>query len=147
MQVDSNSTICVDGNNYQNEDCMPENIQQAFEDVLETALNAKRAFFQGSKARFVPKLNSRIVCETEEFGNAADLPTEQRRIYEEGLAAILPGYFSERVAEVETRLQQRNKLVVACISLVATTSYLWHHGCLTDSKFLFHFIRFLFGLT
>jgi hypothetical protein len=146
-QISSDSTIFVDGNIYENEECMPENTRQAFEHVVEAALKAKRALFQGSKARFVPKLNSRIVCDSEEFGNAADLPIKQRRLYEEGLAAILPTHFAERVAEGEARLQQRNKLFVACISLVGSTSYLWYHGCLANSKFLFHFVRFLCGVT
>lgn len=144
--MNSDSTICVDGNNYPNEECMPANIRQSFEHVVEGALKAKRALFQGSKARFVPKLNSRIVCETDEFGDAADLPIKQRRLYEEGLAALLPGYFAERIAQCEAQLQKRNKLVVASISLAVSTSYLWHHECL-NSKFLFHFVRFLFGLT
>ena len=147
MQTSPDATICVDGNNYQNEDGMPEHIRQAFERVVAGTLKAKRALFQGSKARFVPQLNSRIVCDSEEFGSAAELPSAQRRLYEEGLAAILPGYFAERVAQGEARLQRRNKLVVVCISLAGTISYLWYHGCLTDGKFLFHFIRFLFGLT
>jgi hypothetical protein len=125
---------------------MPENIRVAFEHVLAGALTEKHALFHGSKARVVPKLNCRIVCDSEEFGNPADLTTEQRRMYEEGLSKLLPGYFAERVTQVETHLQRRNKFVVACISLAATTSYLWYNGCLADSKFLFHFIRFICGL-
>ena len=73
------------------------------------------------------------------------MPSAQRRVYEDALTAILPGYIAERVAQGEARLQQRNKLLVACASLVATTSYLWFHECLT-AKFLGHFVRFLFGL-
>ena len=75
------------------------------------------------------------------------MPSAQRRLYEDALAAILPGYIAERVAQGEARLQQRNKLLVASASLVATTTYLWFHGCLTDARFLGHFVRFLFGLT
>ena len=30
MQTTFNATICVNGNNYQSEDSMPENIRQAF---------------------------------------------------------------------------------------------------------------------
>ena len=147
MQTTLNATICVSGNNYQNEDSMPENIRQAFERVVSGALKAKRSFFAGSSARFVPKLNSRIVCDSAEFSNVSEMPPAQRRLYEDALAAMLPGYFAQRVAQGEARLQQRNKLLVACASLVATTTYLWFHGCLTDPKFLGHFIRFLFGLT
>jgi hypothetical protein len=147
MQTTLNATICVSGNNYQNEDSMPENIRQAFERVISGALKAKRSLFAGSSARFVPTLNSRIVCDSGEFTNVSELPSAQRRLYEDALAAILPGYIAERVAQGEARLQQRNKLMVACASLIATTTYLWYHGCLTDSKFLTHFIRFLFGLT
>jgi hypothetical protein len=147
MQTTFNPTICVSGNNYQNEDSMPENIRQAFERVISGALKAKRSFFAGSSARFIPKLDSRIVCDSGEFSNVSELPSAQRRLYEDALAAILPGYIAERVAQGEARLQQRNRLLVACASLVATTSYLWYHHCLTDSKFLTHFIRFLFGLT
>jgi hypothetical protein len=147
MQTTFNATICVSGNNYQNEDSMPENIRQAFERVISGALKAKRSFFAGSSARFVPKLNSRIVCDTGEFSDVAEMPSAQRRLYEDALAAILPGYIAERVAQGEARLQQRNRLLVACASLVATTSYLWYHHCLTDPKFLTHFLRFLFGLT
>jgi hypothetical protein len=147
MQTTLNPTICVSGNNYQNEDSMPENIRQAFERVISGALKAKRSFFAGSSARFIPKLDSRIVCDTGEFSNVSEMPSAQRRLYEDALAAILPGYIAERVAQGEARLQQRNKLLVACASLVATTTYLWFHGCLTDPKFLTHFIRFLFGLT
>ena len=147
MQTTFNATICVSGNNYQNEDSMPENIRQAFERVISGALKAKRSFFAGSSARFIPKLDSRIVCDSGEFSNISDLPSAQRRLYEDALAALLPGYITERVAQGEARLQQRNKLLVACASLVATTSYLWYHHCLTDPKFLTHFIRFLFGLT
>ena len=147
MQTTLNATICVSGNNYQNEDSMPENIRQAFERVVSGALKAKRSLFAGSSARFVPKLNSRIVCDSAEFSNVSEMPSAQRRLYEDALAAMLPGYFAQRVAQGEARLQQRNKLLVACASLVATTTYLWFHGCLTDPKFLGHFIRFLFGLT
>lgn len=147
MQTSLNSTICVNGNNYQSEDSMPENIRQAFERVVSSALKAKRSFFAGSSARFVPKLNSRIVCNSEEFSNVAEMPSAQRRLYEDALAAILPGCIAERVAQGEARLQQRNKLLVASASFVATTAYLWFHGCLTDHKFLVHFVRFLFGLT
>jgi hypothetical protein len=147
MQTTFNPTICVSGNNYQNEDSMPENIRQAFERVISGALKAKRSFFAGSSARFIPKLDSRIVCDTGEFSNVSEMPSAQRRLYEDALAAILPGYIAERVAQGEARLQQRNKLLVACASLIATTTYLWFHGCLTDPKFLTHFMRFLFGLT
>lgn len=146
MQPSFNATICVDGNNYESEENMPENIRQAFDRVISGALKAKRSFFVGRTARFVPTLRSRIVCDSEEFSNIAELPLAQRRLYEEGLTAILPGYITERVAQSEARLQQRNKLLVACASVVATTSYLCYHDCLTG-RFLFHFLRFLFGLT
>jgi hypothetical protein len=147
MQTTFDATICVSGNNYQNEDSMPENIRQALERVISGALKAKRSLFAGSSARFVPTLNSRIVCDSAEFSSVSEMPSAQRRLYEEALAAMLPGYFAQRVAQGEARLQQRNKLLVACASLVATTTYLWFHGCLTDAKFLIHFLRFLFGLT
>jgi hypothetical protein len=147
MQTTFNATICVSGNNYQNEDSMPENIRQALERVISGALKAKRSLFAGSSARFVPTLNSRIVCDSAEFSSVSEMPSAQRRLYEEALAAMLPRYFAQRVAQGEARLQQRNKLLVACVSLVASTTYLWFHGCLTDPKFLTHFIRFLFGLT
>lgn len=146
MQTSLNATICVDGNNYESEESMPENIRLAFERVVSGALKARRSFFVGQTARFVPKLKSTIVCNSEEFSNVSELPSAQRRVYEEGLAAILPGYIAERVAQGEVRLQQRNKLLVTCASLVATTSYLWFHGCLTG-RFLFHFVRFLCGVT
>jgi hypothetical protein len=146
MQTSPDAAIYVDGNNYESEESMPENIRQAFERVVSGALKARRSFFVGRTARFVPKLGSRIVCNSEEFNNVAELPSAQRRMYEEALAAMLPGYISERVAQGEARLQQRNKLVVASASLVATTSYLWYHGCF-NLRFLFHFLRFLFGLT
>jgi hypothetical protein len=147
MQTTFNPTICVSGNNYQTEDTMPENIRQAFERVISGALKAKRSFFAGSSARFIPKLDSRIVCDSGEFSDVSEMPSAQRRLYEDALAAMLPGYFAQCVAQGEARLQQRNKLLVACASLVATTTYLWLHGCLTDPKFLTHFLRFLFGLT
>jgi hypothetical protein len=147
MQTTFNATICVSGNNYQNEDSMPENIRQALERVISGALKAKRSFFAGSSARFVPRLNSRIVCDSVEFSSVSEMPSAQRRLYEDALAAMLPGYFAQRIAQGEARLQQRNKLLVACTSLVATTTYLWFHSCLTDPKFLIHFLRFLFGLT
>jgi hypothetical protein len=147
MQTTFDATICVNGNNYQSEDSMPENIREAFERVVAGAVRAKRSLFAGSKARFIPKLNSRIVCDGGEFSTAAEMPSAQRRLYEDALAAILPGYIAERVAQGEARLQQRNKFLVACASLVATTSYLWFQGCLTDPKFPIHFLRFLFGLT
>jgi hypothetical protein len=146
MQTSLNATICVEGNNYETEQSMPENIRQAFERVVSGALKARRSFFVGRTARFVPKLKSTIVCNSEEFSNVSELPSAQRRVYEEGLSAILPGYIAERVAQGEARLQQRNKLLVTCASLVATTSYLWFHECLT-ARFLFHFLRFLCGLT
>lgn len=146
MQTTFNPTICVSGNNYQNEDSMPENIRQAFERVVSGALKAKRSLFAGSSARFVPKLNSRIVCDSVEFSNVSEMPSAQRRLYEDALAAMLPGYIAQRVAQGEARLQQRNKLLVACASLIATTSYLWFHDCLT-TKFLVHFVRFLCGQT
>ena len=144
--MNSAATICVNGNNYENEECMPDEIRHAFEDAVVGALRTKRAFFQGSRARFVPPLNCRIVCDDGEFSNIAELSAKQRKQYEESLAALLPGYISERVAENEVGLQQRNKLFVASLSLVATIGYIWYHDCL-NSKFLFHFIRFLCGLT
>lgn len=147
MQTTLNATICVNGNNYQSEDSMPENIRQAFERVLSGALKARRSLFVGRTARFIPKLGSRIVCGTEEFSSVSDMPSAQRKFYEDALAAILPGYIAVRVAESEARLQRRNKLMVALVSLAASTTYLWFHGCLTDPKFLFHFLRFLCGLT
>ncbi len=147
MQTTLNATICVNGNNYQTEDSMPENIRQAFERVISGALKAKRSIFAGSTARFIPTLNSRIVCDSEEFSNVSEMPSAQRRLYEDALAAILPGYIAQRVAQGEARLQQRNKFLVACGSLIATTAYLWFNGCLTDSRFLSHFLRFLCGLT
>ena len=125
MQTSLNATICVNGNNYQSADSMPENIRQAFERVVSSALQTKRSIFAGSTARFIPKLNSRIVCNSEEFSNASEMPSAQRRLYEDTLAAILPGYIAERVAQGEARLQQRNKLLVASTSLVATTTYPW----------------------
>jgi len=146
MPTSLNATICVDGNNYESEESMPENIRLAFERVVSGALKARRSFFVGQTARFVPKLKSTIVCNSEEFTNVSELPSGQRRVYEEGLAAILPGYITERVAQGEVRLQQRNKLLVTCASLVATTGYLWFHGCFTG-RFLFHFVRFLCGVT
>ena len=146
MQTTFGATICVNGNNYQSEESMPENIRQAFERVVSSALKAKRSFFVGRTARFVPTLKSRIVCNSEEFSNVSEMPAAQRRSYEDALAAILPDYIAVRVAQGEARLQQRNKLLVASASLVATTTYLWFNGCLT-AKFLFHFVRFLCGLT
>lgn len=146
MQTTFHPTICVNGNNYQSEDSMPEHIRQAFERVISSALKARRSLFVGRSARFVPQLNSRIVCDSEEFSNVSEMPSAQRRVYEDALTTIFPGYISERVAQGEARLQQRNKLLVACASLLATTSYLWFHDCLT-TKFLGHFIRFLCGLT
>jgi hypothetical protein len=147
MHTSFNATICVEGRNYPSEETMPENIREAFERVIAGALKARKSLFVGRSARFVPKLQSRIVCNSEEFKSVAELSASQRRLYEEGLAALLPGYINERVAYGEAQLQQRNKLIVACASLVATTSYLWFHGCLTDSRFIFHFLRFLCGLT
>ena len=147
MQTSPDAAICVNGNNYQSEDSMPENIRQAFERVVSGALKARRSLFVGRTARFVPQLKSRIVCNSEEFSNISEMPSAQRRLYEDALAAILPGYIAERVAQGEARLQQRNKLLVASASLVATMTYLWSHGCLTDARFLLHFARFLFGLT
>ena len=147
MQTSFNPTICVEGRNYPSEETMPENIRAAFEEVISGALRARKSLFVGRTARFVPKLQSRIVCNSEEFNSVAQLSASQRRLYEEGLVALLPGYINERVARGEAQLQQRNKLIVACVSLIATTSYLWFHGCLTDPRFLFHFLRFLCGLT
>jgi hypothetical protein len=143
MQTSFGATICVNGNNYQSEDSMPENIRQAFERAVAGALKAKRSLFVGRSARFVPKLNSRIVCDTAEFTNVSEMPSAQRRVYEDALTAIFPGYIAERVAQGEARLQQRNKFFVASASLIATTSYLWFHDCLS-ARFLGHFIRFLF---
>ena len=147
MQTSVNAAICVDGTNYETAENMPENLRQAFERVLIAALKARRSFFVGRTARFVPALKSRIICGNTEFCNVSELPSEQRRFYEEGLSAILPRYITECVAYGEARLQQRNKLLLVSASLVATTSYLWFHGCLTDSRFLFHLLRFLCGLT
>jgi hypothetical protein len=147
MQTTFDATICVNGNNYQSEESMPENIRQAFERAVAGALKAKRSLFVGRSARFVPKLNSRIVCDSEEFSNVSEMPSAQRRVYEDALTAIFPGYIAERVAQGEARLQQRNKFLVASGSFVATMTYLWFHGCLTDARFLGHFVRFLFGLT
>lgn len=146
MHPSFNATICVDGNNYETEENMPENIRQAFDRVVAGALKARRSFFVGRTARFVPTLRSRIVCDSEEFSNVSELSSAHRRLYEEGISALLPGYIAERVAQGEARLQQRNKLLVACASLAATTSYLWYHNCFS-AKFLFHFLRFLCGLT
>jgi hypothetical protein len=146
MQTSFGAIICVNGNNYQSEDSMPENIRQAFERAVAGALKAKRSLFVGRSARFVPKLNSRIVCDSEEFSNVSEMPSASRRVYEDALTAIFPGYIAERVAQGEARLQQRNKLLVACASLIATTSYLWFHDCLS-TRFLVHFIRFLCGQT
>jgi hypothetical protein len=145
MQTSLNAIICVNGNNYQSEESMPENIRQAFERVVAGALKAKRSLFVGRSARFVPALNSRIVCDSEEFSNVSEMPSAQRRVYEDALTAIFPGYIADRVAQGEARLQQRNKLLVASVSLIATTSYLWFHDCLT-TKFLGHFVRYLCGL-
>jgi len=144
MQTTFDAIICVNGNNYQSEESMPENIRQAFERAVAGALKAKRSFFVGRSARFVPKLNSRIVCDSEEFSNVSEMPSAQRRVYEEAITAIFPGYIAERVAQGEARLQQRNKFLVASASLIATTSYLWFHECFS-AKFLLHFVRFLFG--
>ena len=146
MQTTFDATICVNGNNYQSEDSMPENIRQAFERAVAGALKAKRSLFVGRSARFVPKLNSRIVCDNAEFSNVSEMPSAQRRVYEDALTAFFPGYIGERVAQKEARLQQRNKLLVASASLIASTSYLWYHDCLSG-KFLVHFVRFLCGLT
>ena len=145
MQTTFDSTICVNGNNYQSEDSMPDNIRQAFERVISSALKAKRNLFVGRSARFVPTLNSRIVCDSGEFSDVSEMPSALRRIYEDALTGIYPGCIAQRVAQGEARLQQRNKFLVACSSLLATTSYLWFHDCLT-TKFLVHFIRFLCGL-
>ena len=144
MQTSLGATICVNGNNYQNEESMPENIRQAFERAIASALKAKRSFFVGRSARFIPKLDSRVVCDSEEFSNVTEMPSATRRAYEDALATIFPGYIAERVALGEARLQQRNKLLVACASLLATTSYLWVHDCFS-TKFLIHFVRFLCG--
>jgi hypothetical protein len=147
MQTTFDTTICVNGNNYQNEDSMPENIRQAFERVIAGALKAKHSLFVGRSARFVPKLKARIVCNSEEFSDSLEMPTAERRLYEDALVAILPGYIADRVARTEAQLQRRNKLMVTLASLAATTTYLWFHGCLTDPRFLTYFLRFLFGLT
>jgi hypothetical protein len=147
MQASLNATICVNGSNYQSEDSMPDNIRQAFEGVVSGALKARRSLFVGRTARFIPKLPSRIVSASGEFTDSDEMPSEERRLYEDALAALLPGYFADRVAASEARLQRRNKLLVTMASLAASTTYLWYHGCLTDSKFLFHFVRFLCGLT
>ena len=144
MQTTFDTIICVNGNNYQSEESMPENIRQAFERAVAGALKAKRSLFVGRSARFVPKLNSRIVCDSEEFSNVSEMPSAQRRVYEDAITAIFPGYIAERVAQGEARLQQINKFLVASASLIATTSYLWFHECFT-AKFLVHFVRFLFG--
>jgi hypothetical protein len=146
METTFNSTICVNGNNYQSEDSMPDNIRQAFERVISSALKAKRSFFVGRSARFVPTLNSRIVCDSGEFSNVSEMPSALRRVYEDALTGIFPGRIAERVAQGEARLQQRNKFLVACASLLATTGYLWFHDCLT-TRFLVHFVRFLCGQT
>jgi hypothetical protein len=146
MQTSLNVTICVEGNNYETEESMPENIRLAFERMVSGALKARRSFFVGQTARFVPKLKSTIVCDSQEFSNVSELRSTQRRVYDEGLAALLPSYIAERVAQGEVRLRQRNKLLVTCVTLVATMSYLWFHECLTG-RFLFHFIRFLCGVT
>ncbi len=79
MPTSLNATICVDGNNYESEESMPENIRLAFERVVSGALKARRSFFVGQTARFVPKLKSTIVCNSEEFTNVSELPSGQRR--------------------------------------------------------------------
>lgn len=144
MQASFSATICVNGNNYQSEESMPENIRQAFERTISTALKAKRSFFVGRSARFIPKLDSRIVCDSAEFSSVAEMPTATRRAYEDAIATIFPGYIAERVALSEARLQQRNKLLVACASVLVSTSYLWFHDCF-NTKFLLHFVRYLCG--
>ncbi len=73
MQTSLDATICVNGNNYQSEDSMPENIRQAFERVISGALKARRSLFVGRTARFVPKLESRIVCNSEEFTKVSEM--------------------------------------------------------------------------
>ncbi len=74
MQTTFDATICVNGNNYQSEDSMPENIRLAFQRVVASALKAKRSLFVGRSARFIPKLGSRIVCDSEEFSNVSEMP-------------------------------------------------------------------------
>src|SRR5688572_3556189 len=145
MQTTFNAPTCLNATKYQREDSMPENLRQAFERAVTGALKAKRSFFVGRSARFVPMLNSRIVCDKAEFSNVSEMPSAQRRVYEDALTAFFPAYIGERVAQGEARLQQRNKLLVASASLIATTSYLWFHDCLS-TKFLVHFLRFLCGL-
>jgi len=144
MPTALNATICVNGQNYQSEESMPENVRQAFERVVSSALKTKHSFFVGSSARFVPRLKSRIVCESGEFGDAGEMPATERRRYEEALAAMLPECIVERVARSEIRLQQRNKLFVVGGSLIATIGYLAYHDCLSF-RFLIHFLRFLCG--
>jgi len=146
MHTTLDAAICVNGHNYDSEESMPENIRQGFERVVAGALKAKRSFFVGRTARFVPMLKSRIVCDSAEFSDSCQMPSADRREYEDLLSAMLPGYIAARVAQGEARLQRRNKLVVALISLAASTAYLGYHGCF-NSKFLYHFLRFLFGLT
>ncbi|MDP9005049.1 MAG: hypothetical protein M3N12_09715 [Verrucomicrobiota bacterium] len=146
MHTTLDAAICVNGHNYENVESMPENIRQGFERVVAGALKAKRSFFVGRTARFIPMLRSRIVCDSAEFSDSRQMPSADRREYEDLLSAMLPGYIAARVAQSEARLQRRNKLVVALTSLAASSAYLGYHGCF-DAKFLYHFLRFLFGLT
>ncbi len=146
MHTTLDAAICVNGHNYESEESMPENIRQGFERVVAGALKAKRSLFIGRTARFVPMLKSRIVCDSAEFNDSREMPSADRREYDDLLSAMLPGYIAARVSQGEARLHRRNKLVVALTSLAASTSYLWYHQCFT-SKFLLHFVRFLFGVT
>jgi hypothetical protein len=114
--------IRIKGKEYASGSEMPAKIKEAYARAVgETALLR-------SGARLAQKLNARIIINDKEFTNPGEMPVAERRVYQDTLAALLPGDIVLSPNDATKLRRKRALLTLFVISGLATIAHLWLHG-------------------
>jgi hypothetical protein len=81
-----------------------------------------------SGARLAAKLNAKIIVNGVEFSNPGEMSVDERRLYHDALAALLPSNIA--VAANEAGAIRRKKMFRALVVVmgIGAVLYLWLHG-------------------
>jgi hypothetical protein len=122
MTVRFNTKIRFNGREYASADQMPAKVREEYTRAVgDTPL-------LHSGARLAAKLNTKIIVNGHEFSNPGEMSVDERRLYHDALAALLPSNVAVSVSEAGKIRQTKMFRALAVVIGVAGFVYLWLQG-------------------
>jgi hypothetical protein len=116
--------IRINGREYASADEMPVKVRAAYARAVgETAVLR-------SGARLATKLNARVIINDKEFSSPSDMPVAERRLYQDTLAALLPGNIAVSSDEIAKLRFKKALLTLFLVSALAALAHSWVWGFL-----------------